>query len=282
MRPSFASARCDIVPVQDYHTPEQYEEAFEALNGIAGAMRFEFNQHGEGHRDTIIRNFIARSLMMGRAVFKLYRLEDYHDCWILHRCLLNRLFHLEHLAKSNEFAAFEAWSFWRQYMSVEAVRADPEFRQAATGRFFETTPEQDARASELRKQPPVWHRPKAEAVARRLKMHFLYKYGYDFGSSHVHPMANDGDRDFYTTRLPVPWEYPDQRVVLSNTLLVVTMIVQTGMNATTLRWRSVVYDFLEEVRAFLGAGQEVYKVTFLKLGTALQSGFTLAALQDAG
>jgi hypothetical protein len=69
---------------------------------------------------------------------------------------------------------------------------------------------------------------------------------------------------------------------LSNTLLVATMIVQTGMNATTLRWRRIVYDFLEELRAFLGADQEVYKVTFLKLGTALQSGFTLAAPQDAG
>lgn len=270
------------MPVQDYHTPEQYEEAFEALNGIAGAMLFEFRQHGEGHRDTIIRNFIARSLMMGRAVFQLYRLEDYHDCWILHRCLLDRLFHLEHLANSNEFAVFEAWSFWQQYKSLEAVRADPEFRQAATGKFFETTPEQDARASELRKQPPVWHRPKAVDVARGLKMQFLYKYGYHFGSSHVHPMANDGDRDFYTiTGLPAP-EYPDQRVVLSNTLLVATIIVQTGMNATTLRWRRVVYDFLEELRASLGAEQEVYKVTFLKLGRALQGGLTLAAPPDGG
>jgi hypothetical protein len=114
-------------------------------------------------------------------------------------------------------------------------------------------------------------------------MHFLYKYGYDFGSTHVHPMANDGDRDFYTiTGLPIPSEYPDQRVVLSNTLLVVTMIVQTGMNATTLRWRRVVYDFLDELREFLGTGQEAYKVTFLKLGTALQSGLTLAAPGDAG
>jgi hypothetical protein len=52
----------------------------------------------------------------------------------------------------------------------------------------------------------------------------------DFGSSNVHPMANDGDRDFY--------------------------------------------DFLEELRASLGAEQEVYKVTFLKLGTALQSDLT--------
>jgi hypothetical protein len=47
------------------------------------------------------------------------------------------------------------------------------------------------------------------------------------------------------------------------------MIVQTGMNAATIRWRNVVYDFLEELRAFLGADQEAYKVTFLKLGKAL-------------
>jgi hypothetical protein len=246
-------------------------------------MLFEFARHGEEHRDTIIRNFIARSLMMGRGVFRLYSLKDYHDCWILHRCLLDRLFHLEHLTETNEFGAFETWSFWRQYTSVEAIRGDPEFGQSATGKFFETTPEQDARASELRKQPPVWHRPKAEVVAKRLGMHFLYKYGYDFGSSHVHPMANDGDRDFYTiTGLPVASEYPDQRVVLSNTLLVATMIVQSGMNAATIRWRTIVYDFLEELRDSLGANQDAYKVTFLKLGNALQGGFNLAAPRGAG
>jgi hypothetical protein len=43
------------------------------------------------------------------------------------------------------------------------------------------------------------------------------------------------------------------------------------MNATTFRWRCVVYDFLKELRAFLGADQEVYKVTFLKLGTACRA-----------
>jgi hypothetical protein len=91
-------------------------------------------------------------------------------------------------------------------------------------------------------------------------------------------MANDGDRDFYTiTGLPGAADYPDQRVVLSNTLLVVTLIVQTGMNAATIRWRKVVYDFLEELREFLGGDHVAYRVTFLKLSSALQDGFRLAA-----
>lgn len=60
------------------------------------------------------------------------------------------------------------------------------------------------------------------------------------------------------------------------------MIVQTGMNAATIRWRNIVYDFLEELRAFLGGDQVAYKVTFLKLSSALQGGFTLAAPSGAG
>ncbi len=49
------------------------------------------------------------------------------------------------------------------------------------------------------------------------------------------------------------------------------MIVQTGMNATTVRWRRVVYDFLEELRAFLGGDEVAYKVTFLQLSKAYRA-----------
>jgi hypothetical protein len=41
-------------------------------------------------------------------------------------------------------------------------------------------------------------------------------------------------------------------------MLGLTMIAQTGVNAGTIRWRNVLYDFLEELRAFLGTGQEAY------------------------
>jgi hypothetical protein len=53
------------------------------------------------------------------------------------------------------------------------------------------------------------------------------------------------------------------------------------MNAATIRWRKVLWDFLEEVRTFLGTGEETYKVTSFKLAKALQGGLTLAAPGNA-
>jgi hypothetical protein len=271
------------VPINRYHSREEYEEALEAFHGITGTMLFEFAQHGQGYRDTIVRNFVARTNMMARAVFRLWDLADYHDCWILHRCLLDRLFHLQEISDRNQFELFEAWSFLKQYDAMARVRSDPGFQEAATGSMFELSPEQHARAKTLRADPPKWRRPKAEGIATRLNMHFLYRYGYDFGSTHVHPMANDGHQDFFsiTGLQPAP-DFPDQRVVLSNTLLVATMVVQLGMNASTLRWRAVVYDFLDELRDFLGTGSDTFKVTFVKLGRALQQGLELAAPAGAG
>ena len=267
----------------DYHSVADYQEALDALHGITGAMLFEFARYGQGYRDTIVRNFIARTNVMARAVFRLWDLQDYHDCWILHRCLLDRLFHLEHLYEHDEFELFEAWSFLQQYDAMNRVRSDPEFKGASAVSMFDLTPEQTKRAQSLRAQPPKWRRPKAEEVARRLKLHFLYRYGYDFGSTHVHPMANDGHQDFFsiTGLQPTP-EFPDWRVVLSNTLLVSTMLVQTGMNASSLRWRAVAYNFLDELREFLGSGREDYKDTCSKLAVALQQGFTLAAPGGSG
>lgn len=271
------------MPIQHYHPREQYEEALEAFHGTTGAMLLEFARHGQGYRDTIIRNFVARTNVMTRAVFRLWDLGDYHDCWILHRCLLDRLFHLRELSDRDQFEIFEAWSFLQQYDAVSRVRSDPEFKEAATGSMFELSPEQHARAKTLRADPPKWRRPKAEDVARRLNMHFLYRYGYDYGSTHVHPMANDGHQDFFsiTGLQPAP-NFPDQRVVLSNTLLVSTVVVQLSMNASTLQWREVVYDFLDELRDFLGTGSDRFKATFVKLARGLDQGLELAAPTGAG
>ena len=94
-----------------YLPVESYAEALEAFHAIVGIILFEFARQEQGERDTIIRNFIARTDMMARAVFRLWELQDYQDCWILHRCLLDRLFHLSHLQQHNQFEEFEAWSF---------------------------------------------------------------------------------------------------------------------------------------------------------------------------
>jgi len=260
----------------DYLPVETYREGLSAFHAISGFLLFEFARENTKNKDIIIRNFIARSDMMTRAVFSLWDLQAYQDCWIIHRCLIDRLFHLWQLQQGDEFEVFEAWSFLEQFKAINRVRSDPEFSGALNSKFFNMTPEQKERASMLQKNPPIWRRPKAEVAAKGLDMGFLYRFGYDFASSHIHPMANDGQHDFYTiTKLePVP-DFPEHRIVLSNSLLIATMLVQQGLNSSTLSWRSLVYDFLDDLRRMLDTGSEDYKISFLKLGKMIEQGMRL-------
>ena len=255
----------------DYLTVEAYEEALGAFHTIAGFLLFEFAREKQNVRDTIIRNFIARADMMARAVFRLWELQDYQDCWVLHRCLLDRLFHLWHLQQNDEFVVFEAWSFLEQYNAVNRVRSDPEFSGALKSKFFSPTPEQKKRASELTKTPTAWQRPKAEDAAKGMDMSFLYRFGYDFASTYVHPMANDGQQDFYTiTKLEPAPDFPDHHAVLSNTLLVCTMLVRQGLNASTLSWHALVHDLLDDLMLFLKTGTQDYKISLGKLSVMVE------------
>lgn len=255
---------------------EAYEEALQALHVASGSILYEFARDGQGYRNIIIRNFIARADITARGVFQLWALEDYQDCWVLHRCLLDRLFHLRHLHITDSFDVFEAWSFLEQYKAVNRVRSDSGVQNAREHEMFTFTDEQKKRASYLFGNPPQWRRPKAEDVAKDMDMRFLYVYGYDFASTHVHPMANDGEQDFHTiTGLEPRPDFPDQRTVLVNTLLVATMLVQEGLNASTLHWRKLVYGVFEDLRRFLDTGATDYRQRLLSMSNAVQQGTVL-------
>jgi hypothetical protein len=101
-----------------------------------------------------------------------------------------------------------------------------------------------------------------------MNLDFLYKYGYDYASTLVHPMANDGVEDFLRlTELQGNSIYFDQRPVVSNSCLAVTLLIGEGLGASGLEWISPVIDFLYDFRDFLSDGSENYKMSFLKIGS---------------
>ena len=264
----------------DYLSFNEYSEALGVFQAVVGLLLYEFARYGAGYRDTIIRNTLARTHVMAGAVFTLWKADNYQDCWILYRSLMDRLFHLCDLNKRDEFELFEAWSLLQQYHAVNRIKSDPEFRFAAEA--SPVSPTQKDRVELLLESPPRWRRPKAQEVAKDLGMGFLYRFGYDYASTHVHPMANDGEQDFYRiTKLePVP-PYPDQRVVLSDTILIATTIVQEGLSASTLYWRRVVYDFIDGLRHFLGDGNPVYRQSFVGLGRMVEQKIPLCERKPA-
>lgn len=252
--------------IEDYLPIESYEEGIDAFHGVCGMILFEFARRDSTTREAIIRNFVARTDTMVRAVLRLWQMNDFQDCWVLHRCITERLFLISELALRNEFDSFQEWSFYEQYKAQNRARSDPDVTYSKDDPLFNPTPEQREMAKRLSSDPPKWARPNAQKVARRMKMPFLYRFAYDYSSTHVHPMADDGHQDFYTiTGLEPAPDFPDQRAVLSNSVLVGTLTIQEGLNASRLRWRSEIYDVLAGIRCFMGTGSTEYRGKLLKL-----------------
>jgi len=245
-----------------------YKEAIDILDVFTTIILLSLGEHGTSIKDTIIRNFIARSIVSLKGILKLWEEKDYQDCWILHRCILDRLFHLHALAKEDAFETFEKWSFKKQYEYKNKIRSDPYFRDKISPDFFKNMNKNKKRYTDICKEQPQWDRPKPEEIAKEMDLNFLYKYGYDYASTLVHPMANDGESDFLRQTKLVPEEmFPDQRAVINNSCLAVVVIVQEGLNISSLLWRCIMFDFLDNFKIFLQNGSMDYKESFLKIGS---------------
>lgn len=267
-------------------TFDQYCEAAEALHVVAGMLLLEFARHADTdvQRDQIARNFIARADTMVRSIVTLWEMDDHADCWILHRALLDRLFHLYDLNQKNQFEVFDDWSFKTLYEAAGRLRSDPAMKGNLEGLVEALTPDLNARYQKLVKAAPGWRRPKAEHVAKAMGLTMLYRYGYDYSSRHVHPMANDGQVDFFkiTGLQPQP-NFGEEAsiVVLSNSVLVASLILQEALNASLLAWRAVVYDAVEGVRKFLICAAPEEHLPILKVSAIFAAKTPLAERRNA-
>lgn len=250
----------------DFRTDEEYRLATEAFARLTGHFLFEFARHPLDTKNTVIQNFVARSIAMVRGIRCLWDIGDFQDCWILHRALLDRYFHLLALGKEKSYKTFDDWSFAKQYEAQSRVRSDPNCKNVLTSALFTPTSEQKARYAALKQSPPQWKRPKPEDVAKGAKLVPLYNYGYDYASTHVHPMANDGLEDFYAiTKLEPRPDFPPHISVLHNSLLVGCLIAHESLNQSDFRWRPLVFDFYDHLITFLESGSTLYMHTVTQI-----------------
>jgi len=247
----------------------EYDEIVETVRDFSALLIFEFASHPPNVRDRIIRNFVARGAITLQSIQRLYHLSHYSDCWALFRSLTDRYFHLHALAENDEFEVFEEWSFVKQYEAQNRALSDPEFGPTLNKALAEPSAEQKLRYSALKAKKPRWTRPNAEEVAKSLDLTFLYRFGYDYSSTQVHPMANDGEMEFFLlTGLKSISPEMDQRVLLNNSILIHSLLLQKALNVSTFRWRSLIYDFVEQVREALSGNLMPYRLTFIKIAQA--------------
>jgi hypothetical protein len=225
---------------------ESLGKAVQTLKAYTGLVLRSLAKHGEGTRDKTIGNFVARGMTCTESILLVWKEENEQDAWILHRALIDRLFHLHYLVETDSFTAFEETCFVKTYEMRQKILDDPTLRDG-TLRNLELHESQKQRYTELSSKRPVWRPPSARVVASHMKLDFLYSVGYEYASTHVHPSAHDGEDDFRRmTKLQGRRSYPDATVV-KNSVLVQSILLGESLRATSVTWRVIVYRFLTEL-----------------------------------
>jgi hypothetical protein len=78
-------------------------------------------------------------------------------------------------------------------------------------------------------------------------------------------MATDGANDYRQLMEGVKTIPQDSLSVLQDTMLVLLLLIQMGLNASSLQWRTIMYDFLDHCFSTLKGYNHQYRFTFSKI-----------------
>ena len=248
---------------------ESLSQALQTFKPYCGIILLSLAKYSRGLSDKIIENFLARGMTCTESIFLVWREGNEDDAWILHRSLLDRLFHLHNLVEQNSFSDFEEFSFLKMYKARQKLLSDEEMRDKVPASLRQLQESQKARYKQLVGKAHTWRRPKAEDVAKSMDLSFLYSYGYDLASTKVHPMAQDGEIDFVRLTSPTNYKSLPDATVVRNSILVQSILIQEALNASSVQWRTIIYDFIDQLQKFLKDDKNLkFQETFYKIGNA--------------
>ncbi len=264
-----------------HRTIEEYARAIHDIAEYAKVILPSYAKCSNAPRDIIIRNFLARSVTSLNGLVQLWRVQDYHDCWLLYRGILDRLFHLESLGREDSFEVFEKWCFLNRHRYKLKCLADPTLAGKINPSYFTPSDKDTQRFESIGHERVAWKRPRAKEVASEMGLDFLYSYGYDFASMYVHPSAIEGEEDYSRLLGIQPEEsYDDQITAVHNACLVMIIMVRVALILSKLAWRSVVMQFVDHFSGFIAGGQSEHSVDLEKLREMTDMDLTLCQRGD--
>lgn len=235
-----------------------------AVTKVASLILGELSRRsGDSIEVRIIANVVARSIRTAHSIILLCDSGDVQSAWVLHRTLVERLFHLAHLSSTNTYTEFERWSFFEQAKRQKKSLSDPLFRDRVRGPEYQLTESQEKRFAQMLKQPPKWKRAQPEDMAKHMGIKFIYDYAYDFASMQIHPMANDGEIDLIAPHADETY-LQTKGLVIDNSLLALTLLLQEAMNARPLNWCRAAYAAVDAVRRYIHDPSEDYETPLRK------------------
>lgn len=248
----------------DYKSVDEYYSLSESLAGVIALLACDLVQTNLTERQKVHIQYMAKSVTTLKGVFSLWNADCFDECYVLQRCMADRVFHLHDLIENNRFQHFEEFSFCKLFEARDKLRANPELKYLRNQ--IKDTKENRARYHHLKKAGLKYKRPKAKVVATNLDMKFLYDHGYDIASMAVHPMYNDGEQELQMMINPeFKNQMVDKRDVIHNSLLYAVYTINKSMGDIGFRWCKPVIDFFDQTLEFLKSEESCYEAPFLRI-----------------
>jgi hypothetical protein len=251
--------------------------SIESVKAITIWLLIQLAEKVQNKKEVYLKNILAKSLSLIEAIDKLYTQELYNEGWTLFRTLIDRYVYLVDLCEKDLFEEFEKWSFVRAYEYNSSIRSDENFKSLLNDPLFKIDKKQTKRYYSLKKEVDNWSKPNPESILKSKGLDFLYKYGYDYSSGHIHPVFGDGELEFYrsTGLEPNPFTDLSQKVLLRNSILVNSLIQREVFNRHRFKFRRIVYQYLDETLPMINDESNEFDLTVYKILKMIESGISL-------
>lgn len=200
-------------------------EIVESYKKVTHIILIKFDNFNFDAKETVLRNFIAKSHSLLNSILILVKEDQIDESKALYRLLIERYFYLEYLEEKNLYQEFKDWSFVKTFEIRNKMRSHSKFNNDSVKAELKDNEFQIKTYQELKSQKNKWIEPKLENFAKEIDLTFLYSLGYDLGSSHIHPRADEG---FWDALRIVKKENASETVVtnlLSNSILISNSIL---------------------------------------------------------
>jgi hypothetical protein len=167
-------------------------EIIESYKKVTHFILIKFDDFNLDTKEIILRNFIAKSHSLLNSISILVKANQIDESKALYRLLIERYFYLEYLEEKKMYQEFKDWSFIKTYEIRNKMRSHSQFNNADVKAELKDNEFQIKKYQELKDKKNQWVEPKIENFAKEIDLSFLYSLGYDLGSSHIHPRADEG------------------------------------------------------------------------------------------
>lgn len=175
----------------------------------------------------------------------------------LYRMQIERYLYLEYLIKTDSFKAFSDWSYVKAFDMRNNMRSEKDLGQHDDSALLKNSTEDVARYKKIKETGHNWHEPDLKKLAKELNLKIIYNFGYDVGSSYIHPRAEEGIRDCYRyVNKEIKDEWRLDRII-ANSILICNSVLRLSIFYSNIDWGKYMNLYLNTISNYLSSESEL-------------------------